>query len=199
LRADSRRYTRSCGCTGKDTRRLSGYQIPWKTIEAKYAHLVGQRFGHLTFLKVVPRKKSSTYLWEMECDCGEIRDFYPPNVKDGKTKSCGCQQNKRQFDGFHRVIQQYRLAAGYRDYEWELDETAARELLHQDCIYCGKAPEIDTYGVTRNGIDRVDNNKGYIEGNVVPCCGECNRFKGARNADEFTAHAKRICEWQEAT
>ena len=37
--------------------------------------------------------------------------------------------------------------------------------LNKDCTYCG-FPAI--------GLDRLDNSKGHIQGNVVPCCKECN-------------------------
>ena len=36
-----------------------------------------------------------------------------------------------------------------------------------------------------NGLDRVDNNKGYFEDNVVPCCGVCNKMKGTMKQEEF--------------
>jgi hypothetical protein len=29
----------------------------------------------------------------------------------------------------------------------------------------------------QNGIDRKDNEMGYIMGNCFPCCGNCNYFK----------------------
>ena len=36
------------------------------------------------------------------------------------------------------------------------------------CFYCGEES---------TGLDRVENNKGYTNANVVPCCKECNRLK----------------------
>ena len=40
------------------------------------------------------------------------------------------------------------------------------------CIYCGEIPE------GMNGtLDRIDNNKGYIEDNIVPACLGCNRAR----------------------
>ena len=44
------------------------------------------------------------------------------------------------------------------------------------CYYCG-----DDNG--HNGVDRVNNKKGYEEGNIVSCCVGCNFAKGHR----FTA------------
>lgn len=44
----------------------------------------------------------------------------------------------------------------------------------EPCHYCqGKLPE------TGLGLDRIDPDVGYILTNVVPCCIDCNRTKGA--------------------
>lgn len=49
-------------------------------------------------------------------------------------------------------------------------------------------------GYTYNGIDRVDNTKGYEETNVVPCCTVCNRAKMAHTQEEFFDRVRRIYE-----
>jgi len=46
------------------------------------------------------------------------------------------------------------------------------------CYYCG----CKTWTI---GLDRVDNSKGYIEGNIVSCCGACNRMKSAMSFEGF--------------
>jgi hypothetical protein len=76
------------------------------------------------------------------------------------------------------------------------------------CAYCGKEPsnlfrrkyKADDgkhgYGpemeIRYSGIDRVDATKGYIHGNVVPCCWECNKIKSALTLDEFLGLIERI-------
>jgi hypothetical protein len=40
------------------------------------------------------------------------------------------------------------------------------------CFYC-KQP-LSMYG---SALDRINNNKGYIKENIVPCCGSCNRIR----------------------
>ena len=40
---------------------------------------------------------------------------------------------------------------------------------------------------TYNGMDRVDNAKGYVLGNVVPCCHTCNFAKRGMATNEFVA------------
>ena len=40
-----------------------------------------------------------------------------------------------------------------------------------------------------NGIDRYDNEQGYVISNVRPCCYECNMFKRNRHGDDYIAKA----------
>jgi len=54
-----------------------------------------------------------------------------------------------------------------------LDYEVFQELIKQDCVYCGD--ENIGSGV---GLDRLDNTIGYVEANVVSCCGSCNQVRG---------------------
>lgn len=52
---------------------------------------------------------------------------------------------------------------------------------------------VNTNGAyTYNGIDRVDNNKGYTITNSVPCCKDCNFAKRDMTHDEFIAWVTRV-------
>jgi hypothetical protein len=42
-------------------------------------------------------------------------------------------------------------------------------ILHKPCVYCG-----DTHKI---GCDRIDNNKGHLKSNAVPCCYTCNTVR----------------------
>jgi hypothetical protein len=60
-----------------------------------------------------------------------------------------------------------------RKLEWIISKEQYAILAVLPCDYCGGPhPKM---GV---GLDRKDNNLGYIAGNVVPCCGTCNDMKG---------------------
>ena len=66
-----------------------------------------------------------------------------------------------------------------------LDRESFKVLTKQDCYYCGKSPSqllkhnTANGGYIYNGIDRVDNTKGYIFTNCVSCCKECNIKKSS--------------------
>ena len=61
---------------------------------------------------------------------------------------------------------------------WELSEEAWRQIISMPCRYC----EFPSEASTGAGMDRLDNSKGYVEGNVVSCCHECNSAR----SDNFT-------------
>lgn len=47
-------------------------------------------------------------------------------------------------------------------------------LVQKPCHYCGE--KLNKQGL---GLDRVTNSKGYVNGNVVPCCKNCNIMKNS--------------------
>jgi hypothetical protein len=57
---------------------------------------------------------------------------------------------------------------------------------HGFCHYC-KTLHLG-HGV---GLDRLDNSRGYEPGNVVPCCGDCNKTRGDRLTHEEMVAAMR--------
>jgi len=59
-------------------------------------------------------------------------------------------------------------------------------LIRGDCVYCGAAPD------PLNGVDRVDNNLGYIAGNIVSSCKMCNIAKNNHSVDEFLSWIERV-------
>jgi hypothetical protein len=74
------------------------------------------------------------------------------------------------------------MSASYIDYKnravkKNLDFVLSRDeylcLITQDCYLCGK----NSNSHHLNGIDRIDNNKGYSMDNVKSCCANCNYMK----------------------
>jgi hypothetical protein len=89
-------------------------------------------------------------------------------------------------------------------------------LTQQNCFYCGAKPSnkknlYKTGGkkvlasktaaekakiadFIYNGLDRVDNNRGHYENNVVPCCKLCNQAKRCLTQIDFFTLVKTIYE-----
>ena len=83
---------------------------------------------------------------------------------------------------------------------WDLTLEQYRSLVTADCHYCGQPPNQKPQGsrmptgTYRNGIDRVDNDKGYIPDNCVSCCVSCNRAKRALSLAAFVEETSRRYE-----
>lgn len=73
-------------------------------------------------------------------------------------------------------------------------------LITRKCYYCGEESSqekiINKKMFRHNGIDRIDSNKGYIKGNVVSCCTDCNLMKGTLDQSKFLNKIKQINEYQ---
>jgi hypothetical protein len=74
-----------------------------------------------------------------------------------------------------------------RGHQWTLTDDQAKDLVTQKCFYCGAEP-FEGCG----GIDRTDNEKGYVPGNCVPSCGYCNMMKGTLGKSEFLSRVGQI-------
>ncbi len=81
-----------------------------------------------------------------------------------------------------------RAKSKHREMPMELSFEAYKALIEgKNCHYCGLS--VFSSG---SGLDRLDSNKGYIEGNCVPCCYRCNVMKGDLPTDEFYEQVERI-------
>jgi hypothetical protein len=163
-------------------------------------NLDGRKFGHLTpFVLAPPFRTSGGQLltrWYALCDCGRERIVRAADLKAGKVKCCaidGCQyyQGKKsrpyseRLTGSpenvcaRRVSITYRRNAMKRGIVYSLLDSEVKSIIFSKCHYCDSPPRNITtqtrlcYG----GIDRVDNKLGYVTGNVVPCCRQCNTMK----------------------
>ena len=66
-----------------------------------------------------------------------------------------------------------RRAATKRGISWNLSfDTYLGLIAAKQCHYCDGA-----LSPTCTGLDRIDNARGYEVGNVLPCCGDCNRHR----------------------
>lgn len=80
---------------------------------------------------------------------------------------------------------EYKTRAQNKDFK--LTKEQYDDLRKGNCSYCGRRCT-DTH---TNGIDRVDNNIGYVYDNCVSCCGSCNIAKGTMSVDDFI---KKCCD-----
>lgn len=176
--------------------------------------LTGQVFGNWRVIGFPNRQEMgnerSVYYWESEClNCGAIIRQAKTNL-EFKKKHPGCRNcdmMPKGESGLNRVISYYRINAKNYGREFALSNEEFRRITSEPCHYCGADPEKvvacnkgserkkSHWGdYTFNGIDRVDNERGYVPGNCVACCGVCNRAKNSMTYDEFVGYLKGLLE-----
>lgn len=164
-------------------------------------NLIGSKFGNWTVLSLAKRTVYKNAYYLCRCSCGNEEIVRYSTLKNGESKSCGCLAKKlssiknRKNQGeraFNTTYYMYSYEAKSRGLVFEINKEKFREITSADCNYCGAKPSNFLndkrlkYGLYfYNGIDRVDNTKGYIEGNIVTCCAQCNRMKLDLTLEEF--------------
>ena len=167
---------------------------------ARRKDITGQRFGKLVALRPTDQVSvSRAVIWEFQCDCGTIIQTADYRHRKSCGQSSCCQSAPLPGDegAFRDLYRDYRGHARKRGLVFELTLEQAYELFKKHCFYCGAEPSYIKEGrepFTYNGIDRLHNHLGYIEGNVVACCGLCNRAKSDMSYEQFTEWINRIVQ-----
>jgi hypothetical protein len=179
--------------------------------------LKGRRFGRLLVIEKANRPstlKDRNQYWLCKCDCGNEKIIRSHSLLNDLTISCGCYNREKASEmakkqigtkrpnqslefgmaALHALYSHYRISARRRNLPFEVSIERFVELIDGDCSYCGcVASQIkfekgyNGYYIY-NGIDRIDNTKGYVNDNVTTCCGKCNRMKWQMTMEEFEEH-----------
>lgn len=148
------------------------------------------------------------------CDCGRKKTISIWDLRNGKTKTCGYRHphyEDRSEPAFNHIYNHsYGDRARKAGLPFTLSKETFRELTQRNCHYCGSPPT----GVSRrgdnsrgavksgkytsqyiyNGLDRINNRRGYTKGNVVPCCGTCNHAKHTMSYADFVAWLDKVAD-----
>lgn len=194
-----------CCCTCGALVKTSSYNLlkgiskscGWNHIE----DLTGKKFGKLTVLERIKNKYSNSTenAWICTCDCGGKREVRTCKLTSGKIRDCGCtytgvKYQDRSIPAKNSVLNNYKRNARIYDREFSLSKEEFYKLLSGNCFYCGAKPSKIKRDNTKcknvsiciyNGVDRVDNNKGYTISNCVSCCTTCNSAKMDRSLEDF--------------
>ena len=200
--------SQSCGCSRK------GKYLEKELIK------IGDRFGRLTVIKYAGQGEYEKNLWLCQCDCGNTKIVSTGDLRAGYIQSCGCLKKEngeiyirkngitggkkllRGEAAFRVILRGLKANAKQRNLEWTLSEKEVRDLIQEPCYYCGRLPQNHSNNkyiqnecngdFPSNGLDRVDNSKGYTRDNVVSCCSQCNSMKEKMNISEFKDQITKI-------
>jgi hypothetical protein len=135
----------------------------------------GRRFGRWTVIVA----GGPTSKWGCKCDCGTVRSVYAPDLRAGKSKSCGCLRNEITAARSYR----HGYALGRRrtpEYQaWHDMKRRCENPQHNryaDWGGRGIGVRFQNFGQFLNdvgprpspqhSIDRIDNDGDYAPGNV---------------------------------
>jgi len=177
--------------------------------------MLGRTFERWGIVSQAENNKHGQKMWLCHCSCGTERAVTGNALRRGGSKSCGCLQkeaasltgraNRGRFVKTAREVISNEIFAAYvnraakRNREWGLTREEFDSLVQSRCFYCQSSPSEHPKRTKRrdtqvgfNGIDRWDNNQGYIVGNVVSCCSVCNDMKGTMSGEDFIRQVSRI-------
>jgi hypothetical protein len=174
--------------------------------------IIGDQYGRLTVISYAGYGSQGRHMYLCKCSCGNYKEIVRYSLIKGITKSCGCLHNEQlailnknatnsEKNHIRNIRRHIKSSAKTRGYEFNLSYDDIKSLVNQSCYYCGlENSNIDKgrcqnteYGLFYyNGIDRIDSNKGYVKGNVVPCCKFCNIAKNTMSQYEFYNWIQRI-------
>lgn len=179
-------HTKSCGCFVLENAKKEREKHPFFPI--------GTKIGRW---KVIENDLVRTFPTQTQracrvrCDCGTeaIRTY--GELRCGRSPSCGCKSRERSIETIWRA---FHDKFNRRGWDCHLTLPQLKFLVQLECVYCGKEPsnrfrvkykvdgkyqriEDQSLEIRYSGLDRIDSSKGYVLGNVVPCCSECNGMK----------------------
>jgi len=165
----------------------------------------GTKFNNLTFIGYSHNNKQGDKYNNYKCDCGNNIVAKGSAVTHNVIQRCKeCSIKKRtllgEISAKHSVIKEYKLNAKNRNLDYNLTNEESIKLMEQNCHYSGHPPgNKQIYGNKKkyylyNGIDRLDNTKGYYIENCVPCCKICNFAKRTLTKEEFLDWVKSVYE-----
>lgn len=165
--------------------------------------ILGKVSGRLTVLSRLANNKNGRARWRCLCNCGNMISVTGKEFRAGHVKSCGCLQRdwattgqRKEGVAFRQIYTNYKCRAYNHKIKFSLSREEFYELTQKPCAYCNRSltnsyrerVEVFRY----NGIDRIDSCRGYVSGNVVPCCQICNTMKMGLPLKVFLAHLKLV-------
>lgn len=191
---------KSCGCKNK--------KPDWKRKSQNFA---GTVVRSIEAVEKTDKHNNGYIVWKAKCLlCGKENEF-PSYYFTRNHVRCECEAWKEKYSEMvgrkplpnnqahvNMLYSSYKRAAQERSLYFNLTMDEFRQFVESDCHYCGASPSV-TYTSRNlageyawNGIDRVDNTKGYEKENCVPCCSMCNLAKSSHSKEDFLNWVKRV-------
>jgi len=164
-------------------------------------NLKKKKYNNLTPIDYIPPKNYEyNSKWLCECDCGEKLEVDVSALKSGTTKRCKkCTRKlkKARIYTLERTADSYfnglKKGASDRNLELAVDKDFIKKLYFKQNGLCSytKVKLLSSYDdggkrcIWTASLDRIDNTKGYVEGNVQWVHKDVNRMKWILKHEDF--------------
>jgi len=171
---------------------------------------IGNKYGKLTVISFhgYAQSNNKDSLWLCQCDCGETKITRIRTLKNGNTKTCGkCPRlignQHPEWEGCgelsKHLFNTYRHSAVDRGLEFKVTIEYLWKLFEQQnrrCALTGWDLHFPaSYKENKNKTaspDRIDNTKGYIEGNIQWVHQDINYLKSDWDSNYFRKMCKAV-------
>ncbi len=184
-------------------------------------NLIGKKFHMLEVIEKLDVRGGlgkQNQFWKVLCACGKTLDLSTrdinASIKFKKYISCGCwvkskeyRENHHCWSGFHDIHGKWwatiRKGAYHRGHKFEITIQYAWDLFckqNKKCaisgldIWFGKTAREIQHGATTASIDRINNNEGYIVGNIHWVHKDINLMKQKFSMEKFLEYCRLIVE-----
>lgn len=165
--------------------------------------LTGKVFTRLTVISKVLDECGNK--WNCKCSCGNILKVRGIYMLTGKTKSCGCYHKDAMWKGYGDISNSYwysiSKSAEKRGHEFLITKEYAWDIFlkqNRKCALTGlPLVFIRSYVTTKQSasLDRIENNKGYIEGNIQWVDKRVNCLKTKYSSKDFILICKCVADY----
>lgn len=188
--------------------------------QERFKSLINKKIHNWTVTDTPITIIKKAYYLTCVCECGKKGLVNMHALIKNGSKSCGCKKpvntegfkkwakengspNKKPegVASFNRLYGSYKHTSKIKNLPFNLTKEDFKILTSQNCHYCGAIPKkirktgiIENGGYAHNGVDRKNNDIGYIVDNCLPCCSICNYLKRAKGYEEFINLIYKISE-----
>lgn len=181
--------------------------LSWKPDGRTLKH-IGSRYGNVVIAEYAYHSKTRPYV-VIQCDCGIRRSVSVADVRRGDYQTCKlCNRSVRSNhwswkgvgDMSRETYQHWFNSAKDRSLEFSVDKDYVYSIFlrqNRKCAITGVGltfGEVEDAGRTAS-LDRIDNDKGYVHGNLQFIHRTINYMRADMSMNDFLAICKMVTEY----
>ncbi len=171
-----------------------------KSYKQNAAHMKSKRFGKWLVLERAGITKFNRAIWLCRCDCGVTKEVVGRTLRNGESKSCGCNKNIKhgmsRNDNPHPLYKTWNAmiqrctnlnVSNYKNYGGRGITVCDRWL-----DVCNFIADMGSKPTRNHSLDRIDNNQGYSPENCKWAT-ETEQTRNRRSNKMLTYKGKTQC------